>query len=556
MFHWNLLSQHIKQFSASLVLVLAFLLYGGVGHAQVIPAVLHKKSNAGELRKYYSDRLVEINYTVTKPGGASETIFGTGILISSDGVILTARHVVDPIFDNLVKLEDVHVLLYRDLTSVPLKLVPDLPDVKVNARSVRSDTALLKVVAPGGQPLPYMCIDRSDPNLDPGETVTMASYEHSGNPLNVTRQTFTPGVKITHPAGPGAMFRYLGLAQPIEASMSGGAVVRDKTDRVIAVMSNVLVQDGKNIPGDNYANLLQSATDIGLDAIPPCLPDRLDIKRAASQTEFMSSTCQGTLAWIPEGAGGEHWMFPESGKYILRRKDLPACSEGGEGQKSVRIVINSSIAGRCKKNEARCGFPIGLATIYGVQLVPVIREGDEGIVDQETWLFRNASLLSRRKDGGYFVAGKGAQPQIIRSTPPVAYNDATRVASQILDQGSTTCGAAVNSQSCGDILALQRFAQVLRMKQPWHGFVRKGSQSTLSLAGEASWLVRDDWRAAGHNVQVKNWILRYSGTKELQTKRPVNFTFCVDPKWTEFYLRTFSPERCAEPKLIHVTIVD
>ncbi len=102
----------------------------------------------------------------------------------------------------------------------------------------------------------------------------------------------------------------------------------------------------------------------------------------------------------------------------------------------------------------------------------------------------------------------------------------------------------------------------MKLRQSWHGFVRNqaNAESTLKLA-EQYWIVRDGWLRKGddpaaNDIQLKNWILRYRGTTDTQSLIPVDFNFCIQPEWVEFYLRTFSPERGVEPELIHAYIFE
>jgi hypothetical protein len=102
----------------------------------------------------------------------------------------------------------------------------------------------------------------------------------------------------------------------------------------------------------------------------------------------------------------------------------------------------------------------------------------------------------------------------------------------------------------------------MRLARSWHGFTRtdSSSESTLNI-GKPYWIVRDGWLRKGNDphgndIQIKNWMLRYEGTTDTQTSKPVDFNFCIQPEWGEFYLRTFSPERDVEPALVHAYIFD
>lgn len=233
-------------------------------YAQVLPAALHRPGNADELQTYYRERLVEIHVKATKKDTGLETeAFGTGFLVSG-GIVVTARHVIEPVvsLDYDPAKSVVEVFMREGYQRFKIPWVPGTFVI-----SNRADVGLFKVRSEGGRRFKYLCIDINDPKLGPNDTLTMASTRHLGNPYNQTDFTFSEHIRITHPAGPGDMYRYVALEQPIEASMSGGAVIRERDDKIIAVMSNVLAQGQQEIKGENYANLLQSATDLGLNAI-------------------------------------------------------------------------------------------------------------------------------------------------------------------------------------------------------------------------------------------------------------------------------------------------
>jgi hypothetical protein len=527
--------------------------------AQSIPAVLHKKSNLEELKAYYRERLVEIKIVATnKQTNLEEVIRGTGFLVSSDGLVVTARHVIEPALNRdtykLTRNDAIQLGVHVGFTVVPVTWVPETAIL-----SKQADIAIFKITSDGGKSFPYVCIDKTDPGLTPDERMTLSSFRYEGRPYDHTDFTFTSNVIVTHPAGPGNMFRYIGLAQPIEPSMSGGALVRERNDRVIAVMSNVLANaDGTEQKGENYANLLQSATDIGLDAISPCasaIAEGHDIRQVKSDQEFMSSTCEGTVAWVPSGSD-ERWVFDTSGNYNFRRRDLAACSIG-KNWKLMRLAINTNPNGACD-NSPRTTIPTSVATFYGIQLVPVFLDGVEDSVEQQTWLFRIGTLFGRRKDGAFFIPTGRHSGQLEKKdgTPPSAYNQGVKSASAILSNRPVGC-QSISAAACADILAVQGFARALNLKNPWHGFVRNasGAQSTLSSAGP-DWIVRDGWLKkgadpSGNDLQLKSWILRYRGTTS-----PVPFEFCIAPEWSEFHLRAFSPERRVEPELLHVFLSD
>ena len=139
--------------------------------------------------------------------------------------------------------------------------------------SQHSDIALFQIQSPGGQSFKYMCIDVKASEINPSEPVTLGSFSVLGKQWGQGKPTFKEHADITHISGPGDMIDYLGVSMPIEASMSGGAVVREKDDRGHCgdIQLTKLRKQGIQLPGENYANLLSAATDIGeLSNIPSC----------------------------------------------------------------------------------------------------------------------------------------------------------------------------------------------------------------------------------------------------------------------------------------------
>jgi hypothetical protein len=332
-------------------------------------------------------------------------------------------------------------------------------------------------------------------------------------------------------------------------------------------MSNVLAVGDHEESGENYANLLQAATDIGLDAIdltdpcPPPVPDGLDLKQAKSQTEFMSNTCEGTVAWLPDKSNSNYWFFGESGNFGLRRKDLAACAKG-DGWKNVHFMINTSTQGFCPMGKPISGISNNAKTFYGVQVVPVYRESAVNSTPRATWLYKSTTLFARKSNGKFYTPGerKPPEPETLENIAPSDFNDAIARAVSLLDQTNRGC-TSISAEACSDITAVEDFAKRMKpwgMKHSWHGFSRinPDPESTLKIGGRPDWAVPPGWLNDGKDIQVKNWILRYSGTSERQTSNPVDFSFCIEPQWKEFYLRTFSRERDVKPEVVHVYILD
>src|SRR5262249_36641858 len=146
-----------------------------------------------------------------------------------------------------------------------------------------------------------------------------------------------------------------------------------------------------------------------------------------TQESYMSSTCEGTLAWTPSGA---YWAFAKNGNYLLRRRDLLACDPTvckvcDTSRRIVRLAINHSTLSRgrmqCPTGE---GIPSNLATFIGVQVVPQFDEATRDTQPVNIWLYRNRRLLRRQSNGAFSRYTSGAVPMSV-PIPPLTYNEIT-----------------------------------------------------------------------------------------------------------------------------------
>jgi hypothetical protein len=543
-----------RLFTAGLLSLLFFALQINVCLPQAIPAILHKRSNLNDLMKYYRERLVEITVTDSI---TEEQSFGTGFLVSSKGWVVTAKHVVSAVLSS--PKYKVNVRIHDGLQAIDV-----FPIGGKYRLSEHSDIALFQIQSPGGEAFKYMCVDAKDSQIDPSETVTLGSFTVLGKQWGQGRPTFKEHADITHISGPGDMIDYLGVSMPIEASMSGGAVVREKDDRVIAVISNVLElrKQGIQLPGENYANLLSAATDLAeLTNIPDCKrPGEEDFQRIQNQSQFMASTPEGTIAWIPDGPTGEYFSFSKAGLYTLQRKYLHDCSDGAPTWKEIRFVINHSMKGACDSKKSTCDLGSAASTYYGVQVVPIfLADDDPFIIPQNAWLYRNTPLLSRKPSGAFTrIPDDHVREKLLDATPPSVFNEYTTGSRPDILQ-LKACDRKLTETECEDLLAVKKFNESSRVLQkwPWHGYTRKDANppSTLDVPDERIWRV-PDIVLKSNNYQVKNWILQYTATIGTTSKNPVVFSFCPDSRRKEYYIRVFSPERSVNSEPIHIILSD
>ena len=524
---------------------------------------MHEPTNAFELNNYYRDRLLQISitmYSIEKQ--KNEVFLGTGFLVHPDGYALSARHVFAPLKDkqNFEPVKDgVQIRNANGADFISLDLVPNTLML-----SETSDTALFRVETKTKQPINrYMCVELDEAKVATAGSVTAVSW------LNLSGAGgWTPNVandSIAQANGPGDNFEYWGLSKQFVGSMSGGAILQN--DRVVGVISNSLYFNGKTIEGGNYANLIRFATDLGLQQARAAkcgsiVPHERAMQRFADQKQYMSSTCEGTLAWVSARFGTVHWSLPLDGNYRLRRKDL-ACDPsvcrctGESAVKTIRFVVNHSVAQTSSvtcDSDASLQNNAGEAMFYGAQVVPIFDSGQVENVDEETWLYRNPAFYRRNSNGAFFTPRTDSRLSLGVRRKPSAFNAALAAS----ENASGQCVKALSRLECDDIYAITRFDEAFKLSWPWHGYPRKthAPRSTLNVEDLGQiWTVQSSW-IKDQDLQVKNWILRYRVTNQSVTNNPVTFAFCVDERWKGFFLRSFSPERAIRGKPAHIFIAD
>lgn len=529
-------------------------------HCQPIAPMLHDPDSLGKLQGYFRDRLLQIAVTVISKSHQTEEVkYGTGFLVSPDGYAITARHVLEPGADydvlgyKIQKAEGASGLVELDLVSDDYRL------------SNIADVALFRVKYKNGfTPEKYMCVEFDENNVRDRGKVDVVSWRFFAGGQGwtfVSPQEYT----IMQANGPNRNFEYWGLDKPIDRSMSGGPVLQN--DRVVAVISNTLSENGAPIAGGNYANPLRYASDLGLSGrakkCSSAVPDEVNVLRHSSRENFYRETCEGTPAWAQK-SNGYHWSLPRSGNYRVSRDDL-SCDpktcfcDGERPDKSIRLVFNHVGAPNGRANGRVCPSVARTAskTFYGLQVFPVFYDSTTGTNEPSLWLFRTRSLYERKADGSFMNSGWGKEAKSVYMSPS-EYNDALTDAYEMYQSEMSGSCRAIPPQVCSDIRAVSKFNKVVRSASvgltSFHGYPDAGAQSksTLSPLGRGRlWRTPDDWRGV-QNKELKNFIIRYTPSDEPKTAAPVDVTFCVAASWKEFYFRAFSPDRGVWPSSYHV----
>ena len=174
-----------------------------------------------------------------------QAALGSGVIVRTDGYILTNHHVIDGAEDITIELSD--------RRTVPAKLVGSDPP---------SDLAVLKIDAAN---LPSLALGDSDA-VEIGDVVLAL-----GNPLGVG-QTVTMGIISAKGRatglGEGSFEDFLQTDAPINSGNSGGALVNTRGE-LVGINSQILTPSGGNIgigfaiPATMARHVMQQLVDTG-----------------------------------------------------------------------------------------------------------------------------------------------------------------------------------------------------------------------------------------------------------------------------------------------------
>ncbi|WP_029584701.1 serine protease [Bradyrhizobium sp. URHD0069] len=556
-------------FVTKIVAILALLVsatsaWTSAAYAQHIPEILYHKDRAAKLQDFFRDRLLQISYEVTeKSTGRSKIVRGTGFVISPEGWALTAAHVFEPAFSDAY--EQKKEVIAQQANGGSVENVSVIQGSIIFSKT--ADVALFRVANPSGADLEkYFCVERSENRLVAGSKVTIAAwryYKPERDRENWYLQYY-PSKDVEQRNGPGNLFEYLGFSQEFHNSMSGGAVIQN--GKVVAVISNALMDNGRPIADGNYAYPLRYAKDVQWDGrafdCGRAISGEIDFVRKATYENFSTETCEGSLAWIPDGTTREFYSFPKNATYRLGRQLLSCdpllCScSGPKPDKTVRLVINHRSPNQNEPScraEAISSHFVGQRTYYGAQVIPIFLDHALAHVTPQTWFFRNASLLRRSMSGKFDRTTAGSSAHWEWSPiGPTGFNKITRESGRAAQQKCLN----LSTDECKDIAALKYFDKETETDMQWHGYPRPSlnPKSTLfGLRARELWAIPDPLLA--QNLHLKNWILRFGTTTNASSANLVDFAFCVNADWDRFVVRTFAPERSIEPTQVEVLFDD
>lgn len=207
-----------------------------------VDGVVHVKTKSVSRQQYISPLDFFFGFGDRSPAQPREQVgFGSGVIISNDGYIITNNHVVENANEVVVSLND-----NRELTA------------KVVGTDKLSDIALLKIE---GENFPYLKFGNSDA-LQVGEWVLAV-----GNPFNLT-STVTAGIVSAKNRG-NVMGNGLGIQSFIQVDAavnpgnSGGALVNTRGE-LVGINTAIYSQTG-NFAGYAFAVPISIAGKVAAD---------------------------------------------------------------------------------------------------------------------------------------------------------------------------------------------------------------------------------------------------------------------------------------------------
>ena len=205
-----------------------------------VDGVVHVKTKTLSSQQYISPFDFFFGFGDSAPSQPREQVgFGSGVIISKDGYIITNNHVVENANEVLVSLND-----NREFTA------------KVVGNDPQSDLALLKIE---GDDFPYLTFGNSDA-LKVGEWVLAV-----GNPFNLT-STVTAGIVSAKNRGNvmgGGLQSFIQVDAAVNPGNSGGALVNTRGE-LVGINTAIYSQTG-NFAGYAFAIPISIAGKVAAD---------------------------------------------------------------------------------------------------------------------------------------------------------------------------------------------------------------------------------------------------------------------------------------------------
>ena len=255
-----------------------------------------------------------------RPQSRTVTSFGSGVIISTDGYIITNNHVVEGAKSVTVSLDDNRTF--------EAKLIGSDPTV---------DIALLKVDAKDLPTIPFGDSDK----IKLGEWVLAV-----GNPFNLTG-TVTAGIigakarstAIEGPQGSAQIARYIQTDAAVNRGNSGGALV-DAEGHLIGINTMLLSETG-NYSGYSFAVPINTAAKIVSD-----------IKKYGSVQRAVLGIIGGS---VNEEIKKEKGLKVSQGVYVSEFTEVSAAYAAGIEEGDVIVAIDGSKISEMGELQERIG---------------------------------------------------------------------------------------------------------------------------------------------------------------------------------------------------------
>lgn len=276
---------------------------------------------------------ITVEYSVSSPfsrGTSTAEAEGSGIIISTDGYILTNNHVIDSTssssFYNISKANKVSVYLYNDETPYEATII---------GTDELTDLAIIKIEKDN---LTAATLGNSD------ETVVGEFSMAIGNPLGM-QSTVTCGVisavnrKIT--SSDGITYNTIQTDAAINSGNSGGALVNSRGE-VIGI--NTLKLSGTSIEGIGFAIPISSTTKI---------VDQL-IKYQTVKRPYIGITGSDV-----DSSVAQYYNIPTGVLVKSVEKDSPAEKAGIQAKDIITALNNEKVTSMDELNSIKNTFNIG-----------------------------------------------------------------------------------------------------------------------------------------------------------------------------------------------------
>ena len=386
--------------------------------APVSSQPISSTATESQLADYFQERMVRISYKAKLRNGETKDVEGSGFFISANGYVLTALHVVEPIFNTEkyepIKLAEVSIERANlNGAGVPEKLTIVANSDYQEIISKRTDIAIFQVKRQDDTvKSKYICLNLRHKLDAKTDKIDIPTWDKSsGDWVHQPRfgQPVILGDSIKYR---GAFSTSFGFTE----SMSGSPIIFN--GRAVGVIAYALVLNGEPVKGENFGIYLNAASDVGLDTTflsTECESDWVEIAKLEERKTvqaFLADTCEGTVGWIDGRRKNltrnePIWSAEAPGNsYRLEYSALAPCNPNACKDplqpdicktnpriRVVTLIVNHSEEKDCYR---KAFVPVGTRTFFGMQVSPVF--SDESY-PPAVWIYRIGDLYRQDRSG-------------------------------------------------------------------------------------------------------------------------------------------------------------